>query len=266
MSEGSAGQAHAQHEAEAALPLAGRLALVTGSSRGIGRATALRLARLGADVAVNFRSDAEGGADTRAAVEALGRRSGAFAANVSDEADVTRLFAEVEAALGPVAILVNNAGTTYDRLLIQMTLEQFDNVLRTNLHSAFLCTRAALRSMLRARWGRIVNVASISGLLGQAGQANYAASKAGLIALTKSTAREVASRNITANAVAPGFVPTELTSTVSQQLRDYMLSMTPLGRFGTAEEVAAAITFLCMPEAGYITGQTLAVDGGISMH
>jgi 3-oxoacyl-[acyl-carrier protein] reductase len=259
-------QQPAQAAGVAQPPLAGRVALITGSSRGIGRATALRLAALGADVAVNYRADAAGGEQTRAAVAALGRRTGAFAADVTDEAAVARLFQEVEAALGPVQILINNAGTTHDRLLIQMTLEQFDAVLRANLHSAFLCTRAALRPMLRARWGRIVNVASISGIVGQAGQANYAASKAGLIALTKSTAREVASRSITVNAVAPGFIPTELTASVGQELRDYMLGMTPLGRFGTAEEVAAAIAFLCLPEAGYITGQTLAVDGGISMH
>jgi 3-oxoacyl-[acyl-carrier protein] reductase len=252
--------------APASEPLQGRLALVTGSSRGIGRATALRLARLGADVAVNYRSDEAGAADTQSAIRALGRRAETFAADVSAEADVARLFSDVEAQLGSVAILVNNAGTTYDRLLIQMTLEQFDNVLRTNLHSAFLCTRAALRSMLRARWGRVVNVASISGLLGQAGQANYAASKAGLIAFTKSIAREVGSRGITVNAVAPGFVPTELTAQVPQSLRDYMLGLTALGRFGDADEIAAAVAFFCTPDAGYITGQTLAVDGGISMH
>ncbi|HEY7834259.1 MAG TPA: 3-oxoacyl-[acyl-carrier-protein] reductase [Ktedonobacterales bacterium] len=250
---------------QAGQPLAGRMALVTGSSRGIGRATAIRLAELGADVAINYARDAAGAEQTRAAVAALGRRAQAFAADVSVEADVARLFAEMEAALGPAAILVNNAGTTHDQLLMRMTLEQFDSVLRTNLHSAFLCTKAALRGMLRQRWGRIVNVASISGILGQAGQANYAASKAGLIALTKSTAREVASRGITANAVAPGFVPTELTATVNDELRQYMLSVTPLGRFGTVDEIAATIAFLCTPDAGYITGQTLAVDGGISM-
>jgi 3-oxoacyl-[acyl-carrier protein] reductase len=248
------------------LPLAGRVALVTGSSRGIGRATALRLAAMGADVAVNYRNDEKGAAETRAAIEAMGRRAQAFQADVSVEEDVLRLFKEIEALLGPVAILVNNAGTTNDRLMLQMKLEDFEGLLRANLISAFLCTRQAVRSMMRARWGRIVNVTSISGIMGQVGQANYAASKAGLIALTKSTAREFASRNITANAVAPGYVPTELTSTVSQDFRDYYMNITPLKRFGTPEEVAAAIGFLCGPEAGYITGQTLAVDGGISMH
>jgi 3-oxoacyl-[acyl-carrier protein] reductase len=255
-----------QQQSAGELPLAGRVALVTGSSRGIGRATALRLAAMGADVAVNYRSDEQGAAETRAAIEAMGRHAIAVQADVSVEDDVLRMFKEIEAQLGPIAILVNNAGTTNDRLMLQMKLEDFEALLRTNLVSAFLCTRAAVRSMMRARWGRIINVTSISGIMGQVGQANYAASKAGLIALTKSTAREFASRNITANAVAPGYVPTELTSTVSQDFRDYYMNITPLKRFGTAEEVAAAIGFLCSPEAGYITGQTLAVDGGISMH
>jgi 3-oxoacyl-[acyl-carrier protein] reductase len=255
-----------QQQSVGELALAGRVALVTGSSRGIGRATALRLAAMGADVAVNYRSDEHGAAETRATIEAIGRRVIAVQADVSVEDDVLRMFKEIEAQLGPVAILVNNAGTTNDRLMLQMKLEDFESLLRTNLVSAFLCTRAAVRSMMRARWGRIINVTSISGIMGQVGQANYAASKAGLIALTKSTAREFASRNITANAVAPGYVPTELTSTVSEDFRDYYMNITPLKRFGTAEEVAAAIGFLCSPEAGYITGQTLAVDGGISMH
>jgi 3-oxoacyl-[acyl-carrier protein] reductase len=248
------------------LPLAGRVAVVTGSSRGIGQATALRLARMGADIVVNYRSDESGAAETRAAIEALSRRATAIQADVSVEEDVQRLFKEVESQFGGVHILVNNAGTTRDRLILQLKLEEFEQVVRTNLTSAFLCTRAALRTMLRARWGRIVNVSSISGIMGQVGQANYSASKAGLIALTKSTAREVASRNITVNAVAPGYVPTELTSTVSEEFRKYYMDITPLKRFGTAEEVAAAIGFLCSPEAGYITGQTIAVDGGISMH
>lgn len=247
-------------------PLAGRIAVVTGSSRGIGRATALRLASMGADVAINYRSDSAGASETQAAVAALGVRAITAQADVSQEEDVARLFQQVEAELGPTTILVNNAGLTRDKLILQMKLEDFDGLLAANLRSAFLCTRAAIRTMMRARWGRIVNVASISGLMGQVGQANYAASKAGMIALTKSTARELGSRNITANAVAPGFIPTELTSTVSEDFRKYYLDLTPLKRFGAAEEVAAMVGFLCGPDAGYITGQTIAVDGGISMH
>src|SRR5579883_1441849 len=251
---------------EEQMPLAGKIALVTGSSQGIGRATAERLARSGADIVINYRSNASAANETRESIEALGRRCIAIQADVSQEEQVTRLFNEANAELGPISILVNNAGTTRDKLILQMPLADFEHVIHTNLRSAFLCTKAALRGMMKARWGRIVNVSSISGLMGQVGQANYAASKAGLIALTKSTAREVASRNITANVVAPGYIPTELTSTVSEEFRKYYMDITPLKRFGTAEEVAAAIGFLCSPEAGYITGQTIAVDGGISMH
>jgi 3-oxoacyl-[acyl-carrier protein] reductase len=248
------------------LPLTGKVALVTGSSQGIGRATAQRLAQAGADIVINFRSNANAAAETRASIERLGRRCIAVQADVSQEEEVTRLFAETNQALGPVAILVNNAGTTRDKLILQMSLADFEHVINTNLLSAFLCTKAALRHMMRARWGRIVNVASPAGLVGPAGQANYGASKAGILALTLSTAREMASRNITANAVAPGFVLTELTSTLSEQQRKFMLDSTPMGRFGSAEDIAAAIGFLCSPEAGYITGQILGVDGGMVMH
>lgn len=248
------------------LPLAGKIALVTGSSQGIGRATAERLARSGADIVINYRSNASAASEAKSSIEALGQRCVAIQADVSKEEEVTRLFAEATQALGPITILVNNAGTTRDKLILQMSLSDFEHVIHTNLHSAFLCTKAALRGMMRARWGRIVNVASIAGLLGNAGQANYSASKAAIIALTISTAREMASRNITANAIAPGFVPTELTSTLTEQQRKSMLDIIPLGRFGTPEEVATVIHFLCLPEAGYITGQIICVDGGMAMH
>ncbi len=251
---------------EQLLPLAGKVALITGSGQGIGRATAQRLAQAGADIVINYRSNADAAAEAQASIEALGRRCIAVQADVSQEEEVTHLFAEANQALGPVAVLVNNAGTTRDKLILQMSLADFEHVIDTNLRSAFLCTKAALRGMMRARWGRIVNVVSVAGLLGPAGQANYSASKAAIIGLTLSTAREMASRNITANAVAPGFVPTELTSTLTEQQRKFVLDSTPLGRFGSPEEIAAAIGFLCSPEAGYITGQILCVDGGMAMH
>ena len=248
------------------MPLTGKIALITGSSQGIGRATAERLAGSGADIVINYRSNASAASEAKSSIEAIGRRCVAIQADVSQEEEVARLFQEANSVLGPISILVNNAGTTRDKLILQMSLSDFDHVLHTNLHSAFLCTKAALRGMMRARWGRIINVASIAGLLGNAGQANYSASKAAIIALTISTAREMASRNITANAIAPGFVPTELTSTLTEQQRKSMLDVTPMGRFGTSEEVATAIHFFCLPEAGYITGQILCVDGGMAMH
>jgi len=251
---------------EQSLPLAGKVALITGSGQGIGRATAQRLAHAGADIVINYRSNVDAAREAQASIETVGRRCIAVQADVSQEDDVARLFSEATKTLGPISILINNAGTTRDKLILQMTLADFEHVMNTNLRAAFLCTKASLRGMMKARWGRIVNVASIAGLLGNAGQANYSASKAAILALTLSTAREMASRNITVNAVAPGFVPTELTSIVSDQLRQFMLDQTPMKRFGTPEEVAAMIGFLCSPEASYITGQIIGIDGGMSMH
>src|SRR5215470_2763120 len=216
---------------EQPLPLAGKLALITGSSQGIGRATAIRLAQSGADIVINYRSNANAAAEVKAHIEDMGRRCIAIQADVSQEEEVSRLFATATEALGPIAILVNNAGTTRDKLILQMSLADFEHVIAINLRSAFLCTKAALRGMMKARWGRIVNISSPAGLLGNAGQANYSASKAGIIALTISTAREMASRNITANAIAPGFIPTELTSILTEQQRKFMLDVTPMGRF-----------------------------------
>jgi len=251
---------------EQQLPLAGKIALVTGSSQGIGRATAKRLAQSGADIIINYRTNASAAAEAKAIIEEMERRCVAIQADVSQEEEVLRLFADVNEALGPISILVNNAGTTRDKLILQMSLADFEYVVDTNLRSAFLCTKAALRSMIKSRWGRIVNISSPAGLLGNAGQANYSASKAAIIALTISTAREMASRNITANAIAPGLIHTELTSILTEQQRKFMLDATPLGRAGTPEEIAAAINFLCLPEASYITGQILSVDGGMAMH
>jgi 3-oxoacyl-[acyl-carrier protein] reductase len=250
---------------EQQLPLTGKIALVTGSSQGIGRATAERLAQSGADIVINYRNNADAASQVKANIKEMGRRCITVQADASLEDDVSRLFSEANEALGPVTILVNNAGTTRDKLILQMSLADFEYVVDTNLRSAFLCTKAALRGMMKVRWGRIVNISSPAGLLGAPGQANYSASKAAIIALTLTTAREMASRNITANAIAPGFIPTVLTSTLTDQQRQYMLDNTPMGRFGTPEEIAAAINFLCSPEAAYITGQTLCVDGGMAM-
>jgi len=251
---------------EQQMPLTGKVALITGSGQGIGRAIAQRLAKLGADVVVNYRSNAHAADETKTTIETLGRRCVVIQADVRQEEEVTRLFAEATQTLGPITILVNNAGTTRDKLILQMSLADFEHIIDSNLRSTFLCTKAVLRPMMKARWGRIINVSSVAGLLGPAGQANYAASKAAVVALTLTTAREMASRNITANAVAPGYIPTELTSVLTEHQRKYLLEATPLGRPGTVDEVAATITFLCMPEAGYITGQVIGVDGGSSMH
>lgn len=245
--------------------LAGKTALVTGSTRGIGRATALELARLGANIVINYRGSAEAAREVQALIEGRGGKAIAIAADVSQSAEVDRLFAAIGETFGAVDMLVNNAGLTRDNLLLRISEADWDAVLATNLKSAYLCAKAALRGMLRARWGRIVNVSSIVGIAGNAGQTNYAAAKAGVIALTKSLAQEVGSRGITVNAVAPGFIETEMTASLPEALRRRMLDHVALGRAGTPEDVAAVISFLCTPAAGYITGQVLVVDGGMGL-
>jgi len=247
------------------IDLSGKSAVVTGGARGIGRAIVVRLATQGADVAFSYRGNAEAAAETTAAVEALGRKALAVQADVKDPEAAEGVVKAALEASGKIDILVNNAGITRDDLIMRMSLEAWREVLETNLFGAFYMTKAVTRPMLKARAGRIVNITSVSGQAGQTGQANYSSAKAGLIGLTKATARELASRGITANAVAPGFVMTELTSDLPQPLLDELIARTPLGRFGTTEEVAAAVAFLASDEAAFITGHVLAVDGGLVM-
>ena len=247
------------------IDLSGRCAVVTGGSRGIGRAIVVRLAEQGADVVFSYRGNATAAADTVAAVEALGRKAIAHRGDVADPASAESLVKAALEAFGKVDILVNNAGITRDDLIMRMSVDAWREVLETNLFGAFYTTKAVTRPMLKAKGGRIINITSVSGQAGQTGQANYSAAKAGLIGLTKATARELASRGITANAVAPGFVLTELTRDLPEPLQAQITAATPLGRFGTADEIANAVAFLASDEAAYITGQVLAVDGGLVM-
>jgi 3-oxoacyl-[acyl-carrier protein] reductase len=247
------------------IELTDRVALITGGARGLGRAIAVRLATQGADVAFLDLADPSTAAETTAGVEALGRRALFVPGSVTDpEACRAAVDATIE-TFGRIDILVNNAGITRDTLIMRMTDDAWGRVLEVNLFGAFYMTRAVLRPMLRARRGRIVNVSSVSGQAGQEGQANYSSSKAGLIGLTKATAREVASRGITCNAVAPGFVVTDLTRDLPEALQKVLLERTPLGRFGQPEEIASAVAFLVSDEAAFITGQVLAIDGGLVM-
>lgn len=242
-----------------------KVVLVTGSSSGIGAAIARELAANGAHVAINYRNNSEGAETVATEIREAGGTCAVFQADVSDFDEAKALVKEVEQKLGRIEVLVNNAGTTRDTLLLSMKEDEWKTVIQTNLNSVYNVSKAALRGMLRNRWGRIINITSVVGLSGQAGQTNYAASKAGVIGFTKSLAREVGSRNITVNAVAPGFIPTALTDVLTEEQRTEIITGTPLGRLGTPEEVAWAVAFLATERSGFITGQVLSVDGGLVM-
>jgi 3-oxoacyl-[acyl-carrier protein] reductase len=242
-----------------------RIAIVTGASRGIGRGIALELARRGATVIVNYQSSADAANEVVGLITADGGKAQAVQADVGQEEDVTRLIKTTIDAYGKVDILVNNAGTTRDNLIMRMDAADFDTVIQTNLRSTWLCSKAVIRDMMRKRYGRIINVTSVSGIMGNGGQTNYSASKAGIIGLTKALAREVASRGITVNAVAPGFVATDLTASLPEDIAKKVNENIPLGRWATVEDVALATAFLASNDASYITGHILNVDGGLAM-
>ncbi len=245
--------------------LAEKTALVTGASRGIGRATALELAKAGAKVALNFAGNRAAAEEVAALIEAAGGEALLVQADVGDPAAVEAMIKSVVARFGKIDILVNNAGITRDNLIMRMKEEEWDAVIHTNLKGIFNCTKAITRLMMKQKYGRIVNMTSVVGVMGNAGQSNYAAAKAGVIGFTKSMAKELASRNITVNAVAPGYISTDMTANLPEQAKSELQSQIPLQRLGTPEDVAAAVLFLVSPGADYITGQTLHVDGGMVM-
>ena len=246
------------------MTFSGRVALVTGASQGIGRACAARLAKSGATVVVAARNQQKLD-EVVQEITAAGGTAAAFVLDVADEEQIKTVIKAAIARFGKIDILVNNAGITHDQLVMRMKRADWDSVINTNLTSAYLCTQQVISPMLKQRWGRIVNIASVFGQTGQAGQANYAASKAGLIGLTMAVARELASRSITCNAVAPGFIETAMTEVLSGEFKENALKMIPLGRTGTPEEVAHAVDFLASEQAGYITGHVLNINGGMLM-
>lgn len=245
--------------------LTGKTAVVTGGSRGIGRAICLKLAGQGANIVLNYAGNAAAAEETRAACEALGVRALAVQGDVADPAACNALIDTAIEAFGQVDILVCNAGITRDNLLMRMSDEEFQKVIDTNLKGTFHCMRAVIRPMMKKRRGRIISISSVVGLIGNAGQINYAASKAGVIGMTRSLAREVASRGITVNAVAPGFIRTDMTDVLGDAVKEGILRSIPLGKLGEAEDVANTVLFLASDEAAYITGQVLSVDGGMAM-
>jgi len=247
------------------MTLSGKSALVTGASRGIGQAIAVELAKRGAKVVVNYAKDADGANATVEQIKAAGGEALAAQADVADYKAAEALVKTTVEAFGSIDILVNNAGTTRDQLIMMMPESDWDVVIQTNLKSTFNCSKAAVRTMMRKRAGRIINITSVSGIAGNAGQTNYSASKAGVIGFTRALAREVAARNITVNAIAPGFVPTALTNDLPAEIKDATLKTIPLARWGKPEEIAYAAAFFASDEAAYITGQVLSVDGGLVM-
>ena len=244
---------------------ASRVALVTGGSRGIGRAISELLAGRGHKIAINYVSNEAAAAETVAAIEATGGTAFAVQGDVGDRSAVDSLMGAVHDSLGPIEILVNNAGITRDDLLMRMKPEAWDDVIETNLKSVYLCSRAVMRGMLRGRWGRIVSLSSVAGVYGNAGQANYSAAKAGIIGFTMALAKEIGSRGITVNAVAPGFIATDMTKALGEDAATAAASRITLGRLGLPEEVASAVGYLASDEASYITGQTIVVDGGLTL-
>lgn len=245
--------------------LANKTALVTGASRGIGRAIALELAKNGANVAVNYAGSKEKAEEVVAEIEKLGQKAMAIQADVANEEAVQAMVKEVIATFGSLDILVNNAGITKDNIMMRMKVEDWDAVMDTNLKGVFLCSKASMRQMMKQRSGRIINIASVVGVLGNAGQANYVAAKAGVIGLTKTMARELANRNINVNAVAPGFITTDMTDQLSDDVKENLLQQIPLGTLGTPEQIAKVVRFLASDDSSYMTGQTLHVDGGMYM-